>query len=308
MPAGEGARDERRQSLGGVPLIQDDRPSYFPHAPRFFLAQLCLGLSPEQSGALRTLVDVSWLETQPCSIPDDDASLARLAGFRDDVASWQKCRSVVLSGWTRCADGRWTLPWLREMYDYAVCKSRKARESANAKRPRNGRTANAQPPLDTGASKSCPSGSVPRETSLLIWNQYSALYLAYPRARRGSKGDFGRFLLPAWNAVEARGDSEPCPHLLPIVTAYAGSWLVKSNSGVVGPERFFDHDGVWTQDPKDWEAPDVSINGKPGGSISRADSGEARANKRDREYPEEIVVPIIRVGGHRAGGHAAQTP
>lgn len=247
----------------------------------------------DQKNVTENGTGVLLLGPSPAAHLDD---IAGYAGFADALA---------LAGWVVIRSDRLEFPNFNR-HNGASAKTR----AVDAKRKRESRKCpeeNRQEPPPSSLLSS-ESGSVPRETSLLIWNQYSALYLAYPRARRGSKGDFGRFLLPAWNAVAARGDPEPCPHLLPIVTAYAGSWLVKSNSGVVGPERFFDHDGVWTQDPKDWEAPDVSISGKLGGSISRGDSGEARATKRDREYPEEIVIPITRVGGHRAGGDAAQAP
>ena len=48
----------------------------------------------------------AWHSVPAGSLPDDDASLARLAGYGRDVASWRTVRSEALRGFVLCSDGR----------------------------------------------------------------------------------------------------------------------------------------------------------------------------------------------------------
>jgi hypothetical protein len=50
---------------------------------------------------------VSWHQIPAASLPDDDASLARLLGFGRDVATWKQIRAAGgLRGWVKHSDGR----------------------------------------------------------------------------------------------------------------------------------------------------------------------------------------------------------
>ena len=134
--------------------------SWFPICPRTYLAEYIVGMTPEQAGAYTFLVLAAWLSTPPASLPNDDTTLARLAGFRDDVAAWGKVKPVALAGWTCREDGRVSLFWLKQVYDDATCKCRKNRMNggkggeANAKRLLSERQATGKRSLDTCVSPS----------------------------------------------------------------------------------------------------------------------------------------------------------
>lgn len=50
---------------------------------------------------------VSWHQLPAGSLPDDDATLARLLGFGRDLKGWKKVRAADgLRGWVKCSDGR----------------------------------------------------------------------------------------------------------------------------------------------------------------------------------------------------------
>lgn len=229
-------------------MNESDAPSWFPFNPATFRGKLAAGMNPKQAGAFMFLVCAAWFETPPASLPPGDSGLALRAGFGEDVESWLGVKSVVLSGWTCRDDGRLTLPWLRELYDRAVTKSRKAREAANAKHSLCERTAFAQ-------HSASESGSDPPPFVRLVWNQVSPLYRAYARFRRGGQAAFLRAVEPAWGVLILRGETEPISVLLPATEAYTASWQGRQVKGAVGPEKFYAVGGVWEQDPHDWMEP-----------------------------------------------------
>lgn len=53
-----------------------------------------------------TLWWAAWNQRPAASLPDDDAILARLAGFGRDIKTWRKCRTAALHGFVLCSDGR----------------------------------------------------------------------------------------------------------------------------------------------------------------------------------------------------------
>ncbi len=53
-----------------------------------------------------TLWWAAWNQRPAASLPDDDAILARLAGFGRDIKTWKRCRSVALHGFLKCSDDR----------------------------------------------------------------------------------------------------------------------------------------------------------------------------------------------------------
>ncbi|UXC37335.1 YdaU family protein [Cupriavidus gilardii] len=65
----------------------------------------------------------SWHQVPAGSLPNDDRSLASLAGFGRAVGEWEKVRDGALRGWIECSDGR--------LYHPVVCE--KARESWDSK-------------------------------------------------------------------------------------------------------------------------------------------------------------------------------
>jgi hypothetical protein len=56
----------------------------------------------------------SWHQVPAASLPDDDISLAKLAGFGFVVKEWKKVREGALRGWIKCSDGRLYHPVVSE--------------------------------------------------------------------------------------------------------------------------------------------------------------------------------------------------
>lgn len=73
----------------------------------------------------------AWHQVPAGSLPDDDAILARLAGYGRDVATWRRLREQgALRGFVRCSDGR--------LYHGVVCE--KALEAWSKKRSQRDKT------------------------------------------------------------------------------------------------------------------------------------------------------------------------
>lgn len=170
--------------------MTSNRPSWFPVNPKAVRGEQLFGMSATLAGAYWLLVCAAWLETPPASIPSDDTWLARNAGF-SDVSAWIGCKSAVLSGWTERDDGRLVLPWLREAYDRAATKSRKARKAAAqsvAERSLSERSANA---ANTPLSSCSGSEGKPKETG---FSGFWALWPSHARKvnRKGCQGIWSR--------------------------------------------------------------------------------------------------------------------
>jgi hypothetical protein len=57
---------------------------------------------------------VSWHQSPPASLPDDDVSLAQWAGCGRDLKAWRRLREGALRGFVRCSDGRLYHPIVAE--------------------------------------------------------------------------------------------------------------------------------------------------------------------------------------------------
>ncbi len=53
-----------------------------------------------------TLWWAAWNQCPAASLPDDDASLCRLADLGKDRKTWNKIKADALSGFVKCSDGR----------------------------------------------------------------------------------------------------------------------------------------------------------------------------------------------------------
>lgn len=244
-------------------------------------------MTTSERGAYELLSDLAWFESPPATIPDDDFVLARWAGL--NALEWGECKRAVLSCFTLVADRRLQLPWLRTEYDRAQQARREGTERACAQRARIKRAECAQhsnsesspdsspSPVPHGTSEELPAGA--REVRLL-WNQASPLHAEYPKHRRGPpRGPFMRFVEPAWGSLLERGVADPQPMLLKVLRAYAASHQATVDGGraCVGPEKFFAHQGVWTQDPADWGPPaPASPTIDTAGIAARAAAAEAK--------------------------------
>lgn len=71
----------------------------------------------------------SWHQVPAASLPDDDVTLARLAGFGRELDAWRAVKVEAIRGFFKCADGRLYHPVIAE-------KARAAHEAKKAQRER----------------------------------------------------------------------------------------------------------------------------------------------------------------------------
>lgn len=84
----------------------------------------------------------AWHQIPAASLPDDDAKMARLAGYGRDVKKWKKIKNEALRGFLICSDGRLYHLYMADKAWAAWLKSEAGRSSANW------RWENGQPPDD----------------------------------------------------------------------------------------------------------------------------------------------------------------
>jgi len=102
----------------------------FPYLPMWTDAYLAdtTHLRTEEHGAYLLLLFAAWRNAD-CSLPDDDAILARLAGM--SAPKWSAAKPIVMSFWV--LDKRkkkWTQKRLKDEREKATVKKSKARDSA----------------------------------------------------------------------------------------------------------------------------------------------------------------------------------
>lgn len=71
-------------------------------------------ITPEEFRAAIRLWCSAWHETPAASLPDDDVTLADLAGYGNQVKVWKKVRTGALRGFVLCSDGRFYHPVIVE--------------------------------------------------------------------------------------------------------------------------------------------------------------------------------------------------
>lgn len=78
---------------------------------------------------------IAWHQVPAASLPDDDATLARLLGYGRDLRGWRKARAAGgLRGWVKCADGRLYHPVVAEKALAAWDKKQAQRQRTEAAR------------------------------------------------------------------------------------------------------------------------------------------------------------------------------
>lgn len=100
---------------------------YFQMWPRDYLADT-RHLTTEQHGAYFLLMLEAWMRPE-CSLPDDDAILARLCCMSDE--EWKANKDVIMAFWTFKKRSKiWVQKRLQKEHEKAGEKRRKARDSA----------------------------------------------------------------------------------------------------------------------------------------------------------------------------------
>lgn len=176
------------------------------------------GLSPEQKSAFIDLLSYAWEQTPPCTLPDDDVMLARLAGFT--VQKWKKVGPAIRAKLEPIEGGRLRNPKLWSVY-LDMCdhreKRRRAGERGNNKRwgSPSDRNANGNASRNDSrktVAKGIAKPSLPTPTpndkddanasSRMVDLAFARFWQAYPK-RSGANPK--RDALRAWNARIAEG-------------------------------------------------------------------------------------------------------
>ena len=80
---------------------------------------------------------VSWHQLPAASLPNDDATLARLLGFGRDLRGWKKARDAGgLRGWILCSDGRLYHPVVAEKAREALVRKQASQRKRLADKER----------------------------------------------------------------------------------------------------------------------------------------------------------------------------
>lgn len=77
-------------------------------------SDLAIHVTGEEFRAAVLLWCAAWHQVPAASLPDDDKTLASLAGYGRVVAEWKKVRDGALRGWIGCGDGRLYHPVVAE--------------------------------------------------------------------------------------------------------------------------------------------------------------------------------------------------
>lgn len=77
-------------------------------------SELAIQVSGEEFRCAVLLWCAAWHQIPAASLPDDDKTLASLAGFGRAVGEWEKHKAGALRGWIKCSDGRLYHPVVAE--------------------------------------------------------------------------------------------------------------------------------------------------------------------------------------------------
>lgn len=138
----------------------------FPFMPldvvRLRDSDLAIQVTGEEFRCAVLLWCASWHQVPAASLPDDDRTLASLAGFGRAVSEWTKHREGALRGWIKCSDGRLYHPVVAEKAMEALkakLEQRWKTECARIKKHNQRHGTDLQiHDLDTWMSLGCPQG------------------------------------------------------------------------------------------------------------------------------------------------------
>ncbi|MEK7945739.1 DUF1376 domain-containing protein [Pigmentiphaga sp. YJ18] len=77
-------------------------------------SDLAIQVTGEEFRCAVLLWCAAWHQIPAASLPDDDKTLASLAGFGRAVGEWEKHKAGALRGWIKCSDGRLYHPVVAE--------------------------------------------------------------------------------------------------------------------------------------------------------------------------------------------------
>ena len=211
-------------------------------------------LSLEEHGAYLNLMMIAW-RSEDCSLPNDDARLARMLGVT--AKKWAGLKPTVMDFWTLDSD-RWSQKRLTKERRYVAKKSEQNAEAANARwkaksletkgaphanAPPMQSERNAPPPSPTQeieeeetAAQSVRAARQPVALAIEVWNAV-AKDVGWPLSQRPShkrqKAVAARLRdhgLDAWKAAIARARASPYLSSTDPPTWFTIDWLAKDEN------------------------------------------------------------------------------
>lgn len=110
-----------------MPVIKERLPFLPVDVDRLTSDELVEAMTTEEFGAYFLLLCKAWKSDPPCSIPNDDATLARWS--RVDLKTWNRIRTKVLAPWKQSSDGRLYQKRLLVVYKDVMEKVAKKKEA-----------------------------------------------------------------------------------------------------------------------------------------------------------------------------------
>ena len=95
-----------------------------------------IGLTPEQLGAAWHLVEASWEQEPPCTLPNDPTFLASASQL---FGRWRQQASALLGLWAPTDDGRLAWSWLTAVYESQLGRYEKRSNANRGNRAQRGK-------------------------------------------------------------------------------------------------------------------------------------------------------------------------
>lgn len=227
-----------------------DRP-YFKLYPKHLLADEDTQImDATEFGAYVLLLCIAWHSEPPCTIPNDEERLSRLARLSPD--EWADRRAIILAPWTENGDRFVQKRLLREFQEMEKAHATRSESGrlGGSKAKRKKRSSKAKAPLEQSSSnQDSGSGSESGSTALekakhrVTAAEVDQVYAEYPRkiAPKEAKAEIRR-------AIEAEGFE----FILERTKAFADSWAGQQGKFTVHPQRWYKR-GRYHDDPAEWE-------------------------------------------------------
>lgn len=283
---------------------------YFPFYPKDWLTSHSIMLmTPEERGAFIQLLAHAWFATPACTLPKDDATLAKLS---DTGSRWRKVRDVVLREFepaegcpARIQNPKQFAVWI-EMQEHRERRAEAGRKGGNAsvvarsivKQASSNASANVNPLASVIVNPSIED-EVEDEVAFLFSNQkqrrdsFEKLWSNYPR-KRGKEDAYRHFTAQVLTRSDLAAITEA-------ITNY------RSELEILGTDEqhtkhgstFFNND--WRDyAPGSWHAPKPKRNGssafRTGITSSAPDLFEQRMHETVRKNfgkPDEVLNQLL---------------
>lgn len=242
-------------------------------------------LDAEELGMLQRLLWQAWRETPACSLPDDDAFLARVA--RTETSRFREKKSAVLRPFTLAADNRWHHHRYKVLFDRARARAKAYQNNARRRWERDDGGADDESDGNAAAMQRHQNGK-----ATAMQKQCNPLSIVLERGDRGS--------------VKGEGGSMPlhsqCIPVEVVVAIWEG--VFDSLLNVHSQEKLaavkITNAGVWQESLEAWAMNGYSrrnLSGQVDFYLKRQESADRQAAKDRREEANAPPRPVLVTSG-----------